>query len=78
MGVVAAITFFWPNRPNPAISVLPLSLGLGLPRVVAFPLLLLNSTDSNLEVRASFLARAILLQPPSGMGAVKSKARVVC
>jgi hypothetical protein len=21
MGVVAAISFFWPNRPNPAITV---------------------------------------------------------
>jgi hypothetical protein len=21
MGVVAAITFFWPNRPNPAIAI---------------------------------------------------------
>jgi hypothetical protein len=29
MGVVAAITFFWPNRPNPAIMPQWLRSGLG-------------------------------------------------
>jgi hypothetical protein len=52
----------WPEmnlRPSAAflrgVSVSPLSLGLGLPRVVAFPLLLLNSTNSDLEATRLFV-----------------------
>ena len=53
----------WPEtnlRPSAAFlhgaSVSPLRSGLGLPRVVAFPLLLLNNTNSGLEATHLFLS----------------------